>query len=188
MDLAQFLDLMRQHGSAVYGFLFVAAATNSLLVPLIAGYAAHAADISWLAVTATCWAGSLAGDAVRFWIGRRFGTQLVRRFARLQRAALLVDRHFRWMVLVHRYPQGLRNLAGLAFGMSSITWARFLALNAISAAIWAVVVVSAGYLFGHVLESALGDAASKVGIAALAVFALIAWLLSRSLAQAAPQK
>jgi membrane protein DedA with SNARE-associated domain len=188
MDLAHVLGLVRDHGNAAYGFVFAFAATNSLLVVLFAGYAASLGAFDWPTLMLVCAAGSLAGDAVRFWIGRRFGTGLVRRYARLGRIARLIERQFVWMVLLHRYPQGLRNLAGLAFGISAVSWARFLALNLLSATIWAVSLVAIGYLFGQALEAVLGDAASKVGLVALALFALLAWLLSRSLDPAAERR
>jgi membrane protein DedA with SNARE-associated domain len=181
MDLAYFLGLVRDHGHAAYGIVFALAAANMLLPVLFAGYAAALGAFDLMALILVCGTGSLAGDALRFWIGRRYGSGLVRRFAKLARAARLIDRQFVWMVMLHRYPQGLRNLAGLAFGISAVTWHRFLALNLVSATIWAVAMVSTGYLFGQVLEAALGDAASKFGLAALVLFALIAWLLSRSL-------
>ena len=85
------------------------------------------------------------------------------------------------MVFVHRYPNGLRGLAGFAYGMAGISWPRFLALNLVSAGIWSASVIGAGYSFGHLSEKMLGDAASGLGITLLAVFLAIAWLLSKKL-------
>ncbi len=42
-DLASFLDLIRQHGEAAYGFVFAFAGSHSLLMTLFAGYTAHSA-------------------------------------------------------------------------------------------------------------------------------------------------
>ena len=183
MDLEQILGLIRDHGELAYGFVFAHAGANSLLMPLFAGYAAHAGALDWTTVVAVCWAGGFAGDAVRFWIGRRWGHAGVRTFPRLQRSVAtvtrLIERHHVWMLLVHRYPHGIRGVAGFAFGMSAVSWTRLLAINFVSAGLWSASVVSLGYGFGHVSEEALGEAASGVGLAALAGFLGLAWLLSR---------
>jgi membrane protein DedA with SNARE-associated domain len=188
MDLAYILDLIRAHGDWAYGFVFTYAATNSLLALLLAGYAAHMAVFDWTTLVVVCWTGGFAGDTVRFWIGRRWGLALVRQFPRIERGtavvARLVDRHHLWMIMIHRYPHGIRGLAGFAFGMAAVPWTRFLALNFVSAGIWSFAVVSAGYSFGHLSEKALGDAASGVSLALLATFVGLAWLLSRRLERA----
>jgi membrane protein DedA with SNARE-associated domain len=150
MDLAHILDLVRQHGNAVYALVFGYAAAHSMILVLF------------------------VGDAIRFWIGRRFGIAWLGGFPRLhrgvQRAGLLVDRHYLWLPLIHRYPHGIRNLAGFAFGISQLRWPTFLALNFVAAGVWAFALVSAGYAFGHVAETTLSNAASGLGVAALAVF------------------
>ena len=52
---------------------------------------------------------------------------------------------------------GIRTVASFAFGMSSIPTKKFIILNVIGAAIWAVIMASAGYLFGHALELVFGN-------------------------------
>ena len=132
-DLASFLDLIRQHGDAAYSIMFAYAASHSLLLALFAGYAAHSGALQLGTLILVCWFGSFAGDAVRFWIGRRFGTRLLGSFPRLDRAvqtaARLADRHYVLMILFHRYPHGVRGIAGFAYGMSRLPWSTFLALN-----------------------------------------------------------
>lgn len=185
MDLNQILDLIRQHGDIAYALVFAHAATNSLLTPLFAGYAAHADAFDWGTLVLVCWAGSFVGDAVRFWIGRRFGTRWLGSFPRIQRAvetsARLIDRHYLWMILLHRYPHGIRGLAGFAFGVSQLSWSKFLILNGVSAGLWAATVVSIGYAFGDASEKMLSDGAAGVSLALLLVFLGAAWLLTKKL-------
>ena len=132
-----------------------------------------------------CWFGSFAGDAVRFWIGRRFGTSLVGSFPRVERAvqtaARLTDRHYVLMILFHRYPHGIRGVAGFAYGMSRLPWSTFLALNFVAAGLWACAVVLAGYAFGQVSEKLMSDASSGIGVLMLVVFLGLSWILSRKL-------
>jgi membrane protein DedA with SNARE-associated domain len=185
MDLTQIFDLIRQHGEAAYAFIFAYAASHSMLIVLLAGYVAHTGALDWGKLVLICWAGSCIGDIVRFWIGRRYGTRWLKPFPRLERAvqvaARLVDHHYLWIPLIHRYPNGIRSVAGFAFGISRLPTSTFHALNVVSAGIWAVVMVSIGYGFGHVSEKAMSDAASGVGLATMLVFMGLFWLLSKRL-------
>jgi membrane protein DedA with SNARE-associated domain len=184
-DLASFLDLIRQHGDAAYSVMFAYAASHSLLLALFAGYAAHSGALQLGTLILVCWFGSFAGDAFRFWIGRRFGTRWLRSFPRLesavQSAARLADRHYVLMILFHRYPHGIRGVAGFAYGMSRLPWPTFLAINFIAAGVWSCTVVLAGYAFGHVSEKLMSDASSGIGSVMLVVFLGLSWILTRKL-------
>ena len=184
-DLTSFLDFIRQHGDAVYSFLAIYSMANSLLLALFAGYAAQAGALGYEQALAACWAGTFAGDALRFWVGRRFGTRWLRGIPRLQRAvetaARLAARHHVWMILIHRYPRIIRNVAGFAYGASALTWPRFLVLNFVAAGLWAGIAVSIGYGFGFVSEKTMTDALSVFGIAMLVAFIALTWFLTRRL-------
>jgi membrane protein DedA with SNARE-associated domain len=184
-DLASFLDFIRQHGDAAYAFLTLYSMANSLLLAIFAGYAAQAGALGYEQALAGCWAGTFAGDVVRFWVGRRFGTRWLGSFPRLQRAvetaARLANRHHVWMILIHRYPRIIRNVAGFAYGASTLGWPRFLALNFIGAGLWAGIAVSTGYAFGYVSDRTMSDALSAFGLAMLIAFLLLGWFLTRRL-------
>ena len=184
-DLVSFLDFIRQHGDAVYSFIAIYSMANSLLLALFAGYAAQAGALGYEQALAACWAGTFAGDVLRFWVGRRFGTRWLRGIPRLQRAvetaARLAARHHVWMILIHRYPRIIRNVAGFAYGASALSWPRFLVLNFIAAGLWAGIAVSVGYGFGFVSEKTMSDALSAFGIVMLVAFLALTWFLTRRL-------
>lgn len=187
-DLASFLDLIRQHGDVAYSIMFGYAASHALLFGLFAGYAASAGAFDLVTLIVVCWFGSFFGDVVRFWVGRKFGTRWLGRWPRLERAvqlaARLADKHHVWMILLHRYPHGIRGVAGFAYGMSSLPWATFLALNFVSAGLWACTVVFAGYAFGQVSEKVMNDASSSIGLVMLIAFLGLSWVLSKRLERA----
>jgi membrane protein DedA with SNARE-associated domain len=184
-DLASFLDLIRQNGDAAYSFIFAYATSHSLLLALFAGYASHSGALNFGALIAVCWVGSFTGDAVRFWIGRRFGTRWLDRFPRLKRAimtaAQLAKRHYVWMILFHRYPHGIRGVAGFAYGISGLPWSTFLLFNFLAAGLWSCTIVSAGYAFGEVSEKVMNDTSSGLGAVMLIVFLGLSWVLSKKL-------
>ena len=75
------------------------------------------------------------------------------RFERpVQTAVRLTDRHYVWMILFHRFPNGIRGVAGFAYGISRLPWSTFLVLNFVAAGLWSGTVVSAGYAFGQFSE------------------------------------
>ena len=165
--------------------MFAYAASHSLLFALFAGYAAHAGALSFGTLIIIFWFGSFAGDVIRFWIGRRFGIRWLGSFPRLERAvqtaARLADPYYVWMILFHRYPHGIRGVAGFAYGMSQLPWSTFLAHNFVAAGLWSCTIVSIGYVFGQVSEKLMSDASSGLGLVMLVTFLGLSWILSKKL-------
>jgi len=165
--------------------MFAFAASHSLLLALFAGYAAHSGALGFGTLVVVCWLGSFTGDVIRFWIGRRFGTRWVRPFPRLERVvettAQVANRHYVWMILFHRYPHGIRGVAGFAYGMSRLPWSTFLVLNFGAAGLWSCAIVSAGYAFGQLSENVMSDASSGLGLVMLVAFLGLSWILSKKL-------
>ena len=190
-DLASFLELLRLHGDEAYGLIFALAALHSLLPTLFAGYASSSGSLNLETLIAVVWAGCFLGDTIRFGIGRFFGTQWLSPFPRLQRTSeivmRLVDRYYVWLILFHRYPNGIRGVAGFAYGMSRLSWPTFLALNFVAAGLWSGVILSVGHAFGQISEQLLSDAFSGFGMAMLIVFLALSWVLSKKLERIAEQ-
>ena len=182
-DLASFFELLRLHGDEAYGLIFAFAASHSMLLTLFAGYASSSGSLDLGTLVAVVWAGSFLGDTIRFGIGRFFGTQWLSPFPRLQRSSQivvrLVDRYYVWLILFHRYPHGIRGVAGFAYGMSRLSWPTFLAFNFVAAGLWSGVVLSAGHAFGQVSEKLLNDAFSGIGMVMLIVFLTLSWVFSK---------
>jgi uncharacterized membrane protein YdjX (TVP38/TMEM64 family) len=184
-DLASFLELLRLHGDAAYGVIFAFAASHSLLLTLFAGYASSSGSLDLGTLTAVVWAGNFLGDTIRFVIGRTFGNHWISPFPRLYRTCQivvgLVDRYYVWLIMFHRYPHGIRGVAGFAYGLSRLPWILFLALNFIAAGVWSGAVLSAGHAFGHLSEKLLSDTFSGLGMVMLVVFLVVSWILSKKL-------
>ncbi len=127
---------------------------------LLAGFAAHRGWLDPLAVFSIAAAAGFAGDQVFFWIGRRHGPAVLRRWpalgsqrARLQRG---LQRWPKAMVLGVRFAYGLRIAGPLLIGASAMPAWRFTVLNALGALLWAAVVGGAGWVFGEAAQQLLG--------------------------------
>lgn len=190
-DLASFLELLRLHGDEAYGLIFAFAGSHSLLLTLFAGYASSSGALDLGTLIAVVWAGSFLGDAIRFWIGRYFGNQWLSPFPRLHRTSQivvqLVDHYYVWLILFHRYPHGIRGVAGFAYGMSRLPWPTFMAFNFVAAGLWSGAILSAGHAFGQISEKLMTDAFSGLGLIMLIVFLVFSWILSKKLERVAEQ-
>ena len=81
---------------------------------------------------------------------------------------------------------GLRLLGPVAIGMSAVSAWRFVVLNTIGAAIWAVAVAGAGYLFGHAIAWFLADleVLEKAALVCVVAVAVVLFMVRRHRARA----
>jgi membrane protein DedA with SNARE-associated domain len=124
------------------------------------------------------WLGSFAGDQLYFYIGRRYGGLLLKRYPRwrpgVDMALGFLRRYSTGFIFSFRFTYGVRNFSSFAMGMSGLIWRRFFVLNFIAAGIWAVVFVGAGYLLGNIFGAALREVADSFGLVLLGLFAFMA--------------
>jgi membrane protein DedA with SNARE-associated domain len=134
---------------------------------------------------------AVIGDNIGFLIGHFGGRALALRFGkyvfltgeRLSKAESFFGRHGGKIIVVARFIEGLRQANGIVAGISGMHWRRFVMFNAIGAALWVGVWVSAGYLAGnHIIT--IYDQLTRYSLyvlaaLAVAVAALIGWHLRR---------
>lgn len=170
-----------------YGYLavFVGALLEGESVLLLAGFAAHQGWLHFAWVAAVAALGGTLGDQGYYWLGRRYGDAVLRRFpglsGRVERVRGLLQRHHAPLIVGVRFMYGLRVAGPLAMGASGVPAWRFALFNALGAAIWAPLVAGAGYLFGQTLEWLFDDIRryQEAALAALLVLALLGALLHR---------
>jgi membrane protein DedA with SNARE-associated domain len=156
---------------------------------LIAGAALAAeGELHLVPLLACAWAAAVAGDNLGFAIGRFGGRRLILRYGerigitegRLARVEAFFQRYGGGVVLVARFVALLRQLNGLVAGTVGMRWWRFLAYNAIGAALWVGAWGLGVYYFGqslshvvarvHGLGYAIGFAGLLVIVAAIVLY------------------
>lgn len=168
-----------------YVVIFVGTFLEGETVLLMAGFAAHRGYLSVAWVMLLAFAGSYAGDQLWFWVGRRHGPALLRRrpkwAPRVERAKALLERWHAGFILGFRFVYGIRTVTPFALGMTRISALRYLVLNGIGAAVWAVVVTLLGYGFGEAIQLFVKRAHHlEIGIvAAMGLVALALWTARR---------
>ena len=181
-------ELLAQYG---YLALFVGCLLEGETLLLLAGLAAHGGYLSLPLVVAVAFVGGTLGDQVGFFIGRRYGEALLGRWTSLEAAAArarrLIDRYSALLIIGVRFMYGLRLIGPVAIGMSDVSASRFVVFNIIGAAIWAVGVSGAGYLFGHAIEWLIVDLERLEKVALVcAVLVVVALLILRRVRRRSP--
>lgn len=178
MDFSQ---IAADYGAYVYPLIFIWSFLEGETFIIFAGVAAHQGYLNWTLLFVLAWFGSFAGDQCYFWIGRRWGGRLLKRFPRwepsVEGALDMLRRYNVGFILSFRFIYGVRNLASFAIGLAGVRPLRFLVLNFIAAGVWAFSFAGFGYVFGEVLEAVLGDVARTFGLVMLGVFILVAGIL-----------
>lgn len=180
MDL-DIYKLIEEYRDLFYVITFVWTFLEGETFVIFAGAAASQGMLNQYILIAAAWLGSFCGDQLYFWIGRKYGHRLLKRFPRLQggvNVALgMLHKYHIGFILSFRFIYGVRNFSSLAMGMSPIGWPRFAALNFIAAGLWANAFAWGGYLLGKTFEAVLGDVAKDFGFVMLGVFALVGVIL-----------
>ena len=154
-------------------------------VLIAASVYAGAGRLNIVAVGVIGFAAAVLGDNVGYAIGRSGGRTLVLRFGRyvllteerLARAESFFTRHGGKIVTVARFIEGLRQANGIIAGITRMPWPRFVAFNALGAALWVGTWTAVGYLAGTHIQAiytqANRDVLYLLAAAALAIVALI---------------
>lgn len=179
-----------------YGYvvLFVLVGLESVGVPmpgetalLTAAAFAAAGRLHIALVIVVAAAGAILGDNGGYWIGRRGGIALARRYgrlvrldaSRLERAHAFFERHGAPTVFFGRFIALLRTWAALLAGVGEMRYATFMLYNALGGVAWAGVYGAIGYLFGRNLarvERWIGDAGWWLaGAVAAGIVAYVLW-------------
>jgi membrane protein DedA with SNARE-associated domain len=143
-----------------YAAILIGTFLEGETILVLAGLAAHQGYLVLTWVILAAFLGSLCGDQLFFYLGRKHSQAVLsRRPAWKQKAEKvhkLMNRFETPMILSFRFFYGLRTLSPFVIGMSPVSVKKFILLNAVGALVWAVVVGSGGYLFGHALEVLIG--------------------------------
>lgn len=150
---------------------------------IFAGLAAQKGMLNPLFLFLAAWGGTFCGDQLCFFIGRRFGIHILDRFPKLKppidRSLEWLERHAGAFILAYRFMYGIRNISGIAIGMSRLSWHKFLFWNALASFIWATAFTGFGYFFGEVIEhmhaktGVVEESVREITLTMLALFLMV---------------
>lgn len=128
---------------------------------------------------------AVVGDNIGFAIGRFGGRALALRWGRyvflteerLGKAEHFFDTQGGKVITIARFIEGLRQANGIIAGITGMHWLRFLAFNALGAALWVGCWVSVGYFGGQHITT-IYDYVTRYSLYALiaAAVAVVIWI------------
>lgn len=133
--------------------------------------------------------GAIVGDNIGYLIGRLGGRRLVEKFGRyifltperIDKAERFFTRYGGGIIVVARFVEGLRQANGIIAGLTGMPWLRFLAYNALGAALWVGLWVTLGDLAGAHINTIYPVAVRYQAYLGIAVGVLILLLIVRAL-------
>ncbi|MBN2012367.1 DedA family protein [candidate division KSB1 bacterium] len=174
-----------EHFISQYGYLalFLGILLEGEMVLIIAGIAARQEFLSLFNVIMVAYMGAFLSDQFFFFLGRLKGNSLiVNRPAwrwRARKVQRMLKKYQNWAILGFRFFYGTRIIAPFVIGTSKVTVRRFVILNVICVGVWASIIASGGYLFGHAVETLFKDVQhyQKYAILGFVLLGFILWLI-----------
>ncbi len=187
-----------QLGAGIYIvlFLIVFAETGLVVTPflpgdslLFAGGAVVAAgDLTFWSLALTLFVAAVAGDAVNYLIGRRFGETILERPSKwvkrehFDEATEFFGRHGGKAIFLARFAPFVRTFVPFVAGMCHMSLPRFWMFNISGAFVWVALFTGAGYLFGNMPWVEENLTLFMMAIVAISVAPMVIGLVRRKLA------
>lgn len=155
-----FYDLIGQYG--VYA-VFILVMIEGDITLLLAGVLAHSyffGEYSFARVLLWGTLGGFVSDNAAYLVGRGFGKGVRGlRFYRVAKPRIqrLTDKFGPLSIFLSKYIYGLRWAVCIFYGVTRMTYLRFMALSATSCFLWVFVLSGAGYFFSGAVMGLIGD-------------------------------
>jgi membrane protein DedA with SNARE-associated domain len=164
-----------------YVAVFIGTFLEGETILVMAGFFAQRGHLALPLVALCAFLGAYSGHVCWFWVGRTQGVKLLDRFPRMKKhfgkGIRMFERYGAPAIFITQWLYGLRITCAVVIGISRISTVKFLIYEAITCVIWALVISSAGYFFGHAVQRLLGRAehVEKWGLLALVLIGLSIW-------------
>jgi membrane-associated protein len=172
---------------AAFGLAFGEAAfLLDILVPgevglVVAGAAGEARGAMLPVLCLLGATGAVLGDSVSWWIGHRFGTRLVQRWAwterilgpQLEKASDVLSRRGGVAIFAARWIGALRALVPLVAGAAGVPYRTVLVWDAPAALLWGSTAVCLGWFLGEPVAETVDRLGGWISIVVVGVLALV---------------
>ena len=166
-----------------FGYLavFVGTFLEGETILVMAGFFAERGYLQLALVIITAFFGAYVGHVFWFWLGRKQGVKLLDRFPKMKKhfgkGIRMFERYGAPAIFITQWLYGLRVTCAVIIGISRVSAIKFMVYEAVTCAVWAVIIGCAGFYFGRAVESLLGRAAhiEKWGLLVLLVVGVCVW-------------
>jgi membrane protein DedA with SNARE-associated domain len=160
-------DLIETYGIYAVFVLCTVEGDITLLLSGAMGHGGFFGPYSFWKVFLAGTLGGMVGDIIGYMIGRVFRKTVTDyRFYKLAQPRIerLIDKFGGFAIIISKYIYGIRAAMCLSYGISRMPLPRFLLLDAISCALWALMLAGVGYFFSGAITRIIGDF-KQIGVA-----------------------
>ncbi|OHC73866.1 MAG: hypothetical protein A3G18_04425 [Rhodospirillales bacterium RIFCSPLOWO2_12_FULL_58_28] len=157
------MDILTNYSYLLYPitlvWTFIEGETIVIIAGAIGSEGRFRVNVELLALSA--FTGSFLGDQLYYYIGRRYGPPILKRWHHIGRktdwAFRLVETNPVVFILSFRFIYGIRNISPFVIGIAGVPRLKYFVLNFIAAMIWAHSFAWGGYFIGSALNEFIGD-------------------------------
>lgn len=166
-----------------YWAVFFGSLVEGESVILTASAMASLGHLSIYKVGIIAFTGTLIADQVLYLVGWHYGDSIFERFPSLRaksaRTFELLHKYDTLFIIACRFVYGIRVTSSIIIGAAGVKPWRFIPLNFLSAAIWAIISCTGGYLLGHVILEIFEhfDTVQKYFIGGLVAIAAVIYVI-----------
>lgn len=166
-----------------YWAVFVGSLVEGESVILTASAMARLGHLSIYKVGIIAFTGTLIADQILYLVGWYYGDSIFERFPSLRaksaRTFELLHKYDTLFIIACRFVYGIRVTSSIIIGAAGVKPWRFVPLNFLSAAIWAIISCTGGYLLGHVILEIFEhfDTVQKYFIGGLVLIAAVVYVI-----------
>lgn len=194
MNIINSLLSSPQSSLIIYLLIFLLAIVESLplvgivlpgsIILMALGFAASSGYIDPLLVYVLFLIGSMIGDSVGFFAGRKGVTLFRKDNSLIIRGKDFMERHGAKSIFLGRFIGPIRPILSLVAGTLETPVIKFFVKNILAAAIWLLLYMGLGYYFGHAWKIiAVWSTRVSIVLGAIFVFIVIWWFIKRFVIQ-----
>jgi membrane protein DedA with SNARE-associated domain len=171
---------IQDHQQLVYSLIFTYCVSKASILPVFVGVFVASESLLLGPSMIAMISGSVAGDLLRFWLGRKYGDAIVRKMPDalskwMGKTLRLFEHYGVAYILLCRYPNTIRSISVFPVGMSSMSFMRFLPLSIASILIWIGIYFALGYVLGEGMSELLERNLTLLSPILLIVFLGLGW-------------
>lgn len=159
-----------------YAVVFLYSLGGGMIALIGAGVLSFMGKMDLITSIGIAFVANVIGDALLFYMSRYHKGEMMEYFRKHRRklafSHLLLKRHGSWIIVMKKFIYGLKTLVPLAIGLTKYDFWKFSLYNTAGAAIWAVSVGGASYLFGGALIEGYKMVADKPYLAPVALIVI----------------
>jgi membrane protein DedA with SNARE-associated domain len=148
------------HEYLIYPVLYILAFVEGHIISIIAGLFIRLGDLYTVPTAAAIILGNTTGDVLLYWAGYHWGEKFVLsrvgKYLGLNDASIVTakkifERYHAPILLGSKLTNGFGLAVGILFtaGMTRMSFFKYMVLNVVGECAWTVILLTVGFLFGH---------------------------------------